>query len=99
MEFDTSELDAACMADDATEEAIWYSKLGPKRIRVHFTIGSDYEEEDGVKFRVDDEIRAGTLESSIKGMQRKDKLKIKGKTYFVLGFEPDGSGWTDILLD
>jgi hypothetical protein len=99
MALDTSELDAACIADDIADEAIWLKSEGSVAIPVHFGIGNDYIDENGTKIQVDDKIVAGTLESQIVGMSRDAILSIKGKQYVVLAFEPDGSGWTEILLE
>lgn len=100
MAFDTSELDAACLSDDFSDDAIWLSGPSkPKKIQVIFSAEGTYENEDGVRVQVDGGITAGTLESSIVGMKRKDLLEIKGRKYMVVGFDPDGSGWTEILLE
>ena len=99
MSFDTSLLDAACLADDFSDDAIWITASGTKSLQVIFNVGGEYENDEGVKIRVGDSITAGTLASDIAKMKRGDALKIKGDDYAVLGFDPDGSGWVDILLE
>ena len=99
MSFDVSALDAACLSDDFSDDAVWQSPSGSVPIRVIFNIGSSFEDDDGVKVRVDNEITAGTTDAVAKNMKRGQVLKVKGVDYEILGFDPDGSGWTDILLE
>lgn len=97
MAFDTSELDKACTASDFTDEAYWPPE-NPTSIPVIFDRGPEYDDDEGVKVNVGDKITAGTLETHVVGMKRGDLIKIHNVIHKVLGFEPDGYGWVDLVL-
>lgn len=101
MGFDTSELDAACMADDFSDTALWVNRpVEAAVLQVILSSTADYDADEGLRIRVGDKITAGTLEVNTIGMQRrKSILEIKGVRYVVVGFEPDRVGWVDILLE
>jgi len=99
MSFDTTDLDEACLSDDFSDDAVWFvSGEKPVDLKVIFNIENEYENQDEFSVKVE-KITAGTTEPSSKGMRRNHILEIKGRRYKVLGFEPDGQGWIDILLE
>lgn len=99
MAFDTSELDAACMADEFTEQAVTVVNGEPFMFNVIFEEEAEYDEDSSFRINAGTKITAETLKTNYDQLDRNNVITINGNKYRVIMSEPRSLTWVAMVLE
>jgi len=88
--FDASQLNASCLA--LGDDTVLNTSTGPRPITVIISVFQDIDSSGGFDV-LTDRVTAETVATELSGIRRGDTIVTGGKTYTILAWQTDATGW------